>query len=257
DAARCGHSLADHLAGGVLLGADLRRAGGPGQRHRAGTAACAAGYRHRFVGAGLVLRQFVIVSALNFGNLRYRLWEALVIVIGMACVAGVLLSMLSMTEGLLASFRRNVDPGIVIVVAHAAVQENASAIPRDQARILVSTPGIAKAADGQPIADASMMAFVPAWLKKNGGVTFIAIRTFGPKGALLRPGFHMVAGRMFRPGAHELIAGALAGSRFRGMTLGEKVILPDGEWPIVGIFETGGVLDGQLVGDTESVMPSL
>ena len=36
-----------------------------------------------------------------------------------------------------------------------------------------------------------------------------------------------------------------------------KVILPDGEWPIVGIFQTGDLLDGQLVGDTESVMPTL
>jgi putative ABC transport system permease protein len=204
-----------------------------------------------------MLRQFVTVSALSFRNLRHRLWESLVIVIGMACVSGVLLSMLSMTEGLLDALHRNVDPNAVIVVARAAVWENASAIPRDQARIVMAAPGIAKAPDGQPIADAAMVAYVPAVLRKNGGVTSVTIRTFGSKGALLKPGFHMVAGRMFRPGAHELVAGVLAGSRFKGMTLGDKVILPDGEWPIVGIFETGDLLDGQLVGDTESVMPSL
>ena len=41
------------------------------------------------------------------------------------------------------------------------------------------------------------------------------------------------------------------------MAVGDKVILPDGEWPIVGIFATGDLLDGQLVGDTETVMPAL
>ena len=158
-----------------------------------------------------MLRQFVIVSALNFGNLRHRLWESLVIVIGMACVAGVLLSMLSMTEGVRAALRRNEDPRIVIAVARASVWENASAIPRDQARIIVNAPGIAHAPDGQPIADAAMVAYVPAKLKRNGGISSITIRTIGPKGAMLRQGFHMVAGRMFRPGAHELIAGVLTG----------------------------------------------
>jgi len=33
--------------------------------------------------------------------------------------------------------------------------------------------------------------------------------------------------------------------------------LPDGEWPIVGAFATGDMMDGQLVGDTETLMPSL
>ena len=204
-----------------------------------------------------MLGQLVIVSVLNFRNLRHRFWESLVIVIGMACVSGVLLSMLSMTEGLLDAYHRNVDPRTVIVVARAAVWENASSIPRDQARIVMSAPGIATAPDGQPVADAGVIAWVPARFKKNGGITTIPLRTFGPKGAMLRPNFHIVAGRMFRPGAHELIAGAMAGSRYAGTVLGDKVILPDGEWPIVGIFQTGDLLDGQLVGDTESVMPTL
>jgi len=47
-----------------------------------------------------MLRQIAIVSLLNFRNLRQRLWQSLVIVAGMTCVIGVLLSMLSMTEGL-------------------------------------------------------------------------------------------------------------------------------------------------------------
>jgi putative ABC transport system permease protein len=62
---------------------------------------------------------------------------------------------------------------------------------------------------------------------------------------------------MFRPGTHELIAGVKAPFQFKGMALGDKVILPDGEWPIVGTFATGDLLDAQLVGDTETVMQSI
>jgi len=95
----------------------------------------------------MMLRQFAIVSVLNFRNLRHRFWESLVIVIGMACVTGVLLSMLSMTEGLIDAFRRNVDPRTIIVVTRGSQWENASSIPRDHARIIMNVPGIAKAAD--------------------------------------------------------------------------------------------------------------
>ena len=74
---------------------------------------------------------------------------------------------------------------------------------------------------------------------------------------MLRPTFRLVAGRMFRPGTHELIAGVKASFQFKGIALGDKVILPDGEWPIVGTFATGDLLDAQLVGDTETVMLSI
>jgi putative ABC transport system permease protein len=204
-----------------------------------------------------MLRQIVIVSLLNFRHLRQRLWEALVIVFGMACVIGVLLSMLSMTEGLHRAYLSNGDPRNAIVVSRGTVWESNSSIPRDPARIIMNAPGIAKAGDGSPIADPGLMMGVPASLRKNGGRTWITLRSFGDKGAMLRPTFHLVAGRMFRPGTHELIAGSVAQFQVKGMAIGDKVSLPDGEWPIVGTFTTGDLLDGQLVGDTASLMPSL
>lgn len=204
-----------------------------------------------------MLRQIVIVSLLNFRNLRQRLWQSLVIVAGMTCVIGVLLSMLSMTEGLRQAALRSGDPRNAIVVSRGTVWEFNSAIPRDKARIVMDAPGIAKAQDGSPIADASMMAGVPSLLKKNNGRTWVTLRGFGDKGAMLQPAFHLVSGRMFRPGTHELIVGNLAQVRTKGMALGDKVVLPDGEWPIVGTFATGDVLDSALIGDTHTLMPTL
>jgi putative ABC transport system permease protein len=83
------------------------------------------------------------------------------------------------------------------------------------------------------------------------------LRGFGDKGVMLQPTFHLVAGRMFRPGTHELIVGNRARFQIKGMAIGDKVILPDGEWSIVGSFATGDLLDGQLVGDTQTLMPTI
>jgi len=204
-----------------------------------------------------MLRQIAIVSLLNFRNLRQRLWQSLVIVAGMTCVIGVLLSMLSMTEGMHQAQLNYGDPRNAIVVSRGTIFEINSAIPRDKARIIMSAPGIARAQDGSPIADPVVMVGVPTRMKKNGGRTWITLRSFGEKGPMLQPKFHMVAGRMFRPGTHELIVGNLARFQVVGVAVGDKVSLPDGEWPIVGAFATGDMMDGQLVGDTETLMPSL
>ena len=48
------------------------------------------------------------------------------------------------------------------------MSEGASSIPRDKARIIMDTPGIAKAADGSPIADPGLALDVPVRLLKNG-----------------------------------------------------------------------------------------
>ena len=204
-----------------------------------------------------ILRQIAILSLLGFRTLRQRLWQSLVLVLGMACVSAVLLSMLSMTEGLRQAYLVTGDPRSTIVVSRATIWENLSVIPREQARIVMTAPGIARSPDGSPIADAALVTSVPAMLRRNGTRSFITLRSFGKNGETLRPTFHMVSGRMFRPGTHELIAGTKASFQFRGMAVGDKVILPDGEWPIVGTFATGDLLDGQLVGDTETLMQSI
>ncbi|HSS13985.1 MAG TPA: hypothetical protein VLL04_08825, partial [Rhizomicrobium sp.] len=70
-----------------------------------------------------ILRQIAVVSLINFRSIRLRLWRSLVIVVGMACVIGVLLSMLSLTEGMLKAYRDTGDPGRALVVSTGAQSE--------------------------------------------------------------------------------------------------------------------------------------
>jgi putative ABC transport system permease protein len=203
-----------------------------------------------------ILRQIAIVSLINFRSIRLRLWRSLVIVVGMACVIGVLLSMLSLTEGMLSAYMKTGDPGRALVVSAGSQSEGNSSISRDKARLIMDAPGIAKAPDGSPMADPGINSGVPV-VRLNGRQAYNILRGFGPKGVMLRPEFHMVSGRMFRPGTRELIVGISARSQFKGMNVGDHVILPDGEWPIVGSYTTGDLLDGQLIGDTETVMKAI
>jgi len=204
-----------------------------------------------------LLRQIWIISILNLRNLPARAWQSLVIVLGMALVIAVLLSMLSMTEGLYQSALRIGAPDLALVVSKGARDEGQSAIPRQAAQIIMDVRGIARASDNSPMADAQLLVQVPALLKTNGGKNSILLRGLGPKGLMLRPELRLVAGRIYHPGTHELIVGVSAQTRFQNIAIGDKVILPDGEWSIVGSFTTGNLEEGMLIGDVETVMQAL
>jgi putative ABC transport system permease protein len=184
-----------------------------------------------------MMRQIFVVSALNVKSLKSRLWQSMVIVVGLGATVGVLLSMMSMSAGMRQAYVNSGDPGRAIVTSQGAESEGTSFIARADAPVITDAPGIAKDKDGKMLADRALSMGLPV-LRKNGTRGYTTMRGFGPKGVALRPEFHLVAGRMFQPGKHEMIVGVGAQSLFQHMKIGDKVILPDGQWPIVGSAET-------------------
>ena len=200
-----------------------------------------------------MLRQIWIVSALNFKSLASRFWQSMVIVVGLAATIGVMLSMLSLSAGMREAYLKAGDPNRAIVVSKGVEQEGSSAITRAMAPLIAVAPGIAKDKDGKPLADRALNMGVPV-LRKDGSKGFTTMRGLAEKGPGVRPELKIVAGRMFQPGKREMIVGVGAQAMFQHMQVGDKVILPDGEWPIVGVFTTGDLLEGQLLGDTETLL---
>src|SRR5262249_42733900 len=56
-------------------------------------------------------------------------------------------------------------------------------------------------------------------------------------------------------GARELVVGTAIQPGYRDLAVGDKVVMQDGQWPIVGRFTTGGdLLEGQIIGDAAVLM---
>jgi putative ABC transport system permease protein len=202
-------------------------------------------------------RQILAVTAVNIAGLPQRLWTSLVIVVGMACVVGVLLSMLSFSAGLARSIEAAADPGRAIVIRTGGRDELGTAITREAAVAILNAPGIQLDADRQPIASVENTNPVPATRRDGQLPIRMILRGVGPKAFALRPELKLVSGRMFRPGTNELVVGTAAQAQFENLDIGDKVIMPDGEWEIVGSFETGGdLIESDLLGDAETVMAS-
>ena len=61
--------------------------------------------------------QTLVLTRLAFLGIAQRKWSALVLVGSVACVIGVLLSMLSVTAGMLRAYRSGEDPQQAVVLA--------------------------------------------------------------------------------------------------------------------------------------------
>lgn len=194
-----------------------------------------------------IVTQSAVVLDVAFASLHQRKWSSLVIVASMACVIGVLLSMLSFTTGMLRAYRAGGNPGDAIVLAADNRTEYGNGIPANTIGTILDAPGIATEADGHPLADAETLFWVPPMQSHFTGSP--ELRGIGAAGLALRPELRIVAGRMFRSGRQELIIGARAARAYH-LQVGDGVTLPGGEWPIVGVFkDDGSILEGQLVGD--------
>jgi putative ABC transport system permease protein len=176
----------------------------------------------------------------------------------MAAVVGVLLSMLSFSTGILVSFMNAARPDRAIVLAQGTQGEFNSDVNRDAVGPISDLPGIRKDSDGKPIVSAEILTTTPVIRKVDGLEAGVFVRGVGPKFMALRPEIHLVAGRMFETGRHELIVGTMGQARYQGLELGDRVILADGDWTIVGSFESGeDVIQGELLADSDTVMPSV
>src|SRR5262249_41988211 len=54
-----------------------------------------------------------------------------------------------------------------------------------------------------------------------------------------------------------MIVGVGSRDQYQHAKIGDKVIMPDGEWPIVGVYHTGDILDGQYLADSDTLMPAI
>jgi len=199
-----------------------------------------------------LLQQFVTVFAIGVSTLAQRLGTSLVIVAGVACVAAVLASMLSVAAGQTRMYRAGGGSDQAIVLPKDTTGEDSSDLTRERVGIILNAPALARGPDGAPLADAE---FVMSIMPPPGiFLDSLQIRGIGSNGTQVRADFRIVSGRMLRTGAQELLIGVGAAHVF-GLKTGDKVLMPGGFWPVVGTFSSGGDrTEGQFLADAETLL---
>src|SRR6185437_13774729 len=202
-----------------------------------------------------VFRQILAVVGMNLRNLPTRIGPSLVIVVGIAGVVAVLLSVLAMAVGFSQTIAGGGSPDRALILSGGALGEAMSSIPGDSVPNILNAPGIAKDAQGRPIAAAEALAQVQINPQRGGKPINVALRGVGSIESELRPEIHIVAGRMFRSGLHELVVGRNLRERY-GLDVGSHLQFQNGDWVVVGVFASthSSTLDAQILTDAQTLL---
>jgi len=199
------------------------------------------------------IRQFLALLRMNLEGEGARFGSVLTIVVGVTCTVAVLVSMLAMGTGAHRQALGNVHDDEVVVQSRGS-QILRSNITRDEMITLRDLPRIARDKDGEPHVEGIVV--VPFEGRRRGSnrrVFFPLLGSSDPKFEL-RPPAHLTAGRLFRPGLHEIITSTGCTRQFDGFELGDKREVRGVGWTVVGHYEPGQNLQCMVLTDAETLM---
>ncbi len=199
-------------------------------------------------------RQAASVTQVGVSTLRNRLGASSVIVLGIAGVVGVLVAMLAMAEGYGRTLRASGSTDTAIVMRGASAAEVMSTLGNDAVRVIVQAPGVARDADGRPIASPELVVAANLPLRESPGEDgSVQLRGVGPQAWAVRPDVKIVQGRKFQSGRREIVAGSGAVRQFAGLEVGKQVRIGSEQWSVVGVFHSGDAMDSEIWADAEIV----
>jgi putative ABC transport system permease protein len=199
-----------------------------------------------------LLRQAFLAARIGLSTLPHRFKGAVVVVAGVGVLAFVLLSILSVAEGLQRGILNSGDPSRVII--HDADSFEAGwitgkVLPANAVTIAAAAPGVARAKNGAPLVDGELYYHSVSMVKRNNGEKGgTLLMGAGVHWRQMTPSFRLLSGRLPRMGTRELMVGTLAARKFSTLDAG-FVDYQGLRSPVVGSFRAGTWWDGYLVAD--------
>src|SRR6266487_3929551 len=174
---------------------------------------------------------------------------------GVALVVFVFAGVLMLARGLEATLVESGSPDNAIVLRRSATSELSSQVDRATADVLEADNGVARGAEGRPVLSREVVLVIDLFKKKSNALGNVSIRGVSPRALELRPGVHIVRGRPFQFGTHEVVVGKSIADQFKGVTLGAELAFGGDRWTVVGITDAGGTaFDSEIWGDADQFM---
>ena len=196
------------------------------------------------------------LAVYSLRNLRLRRMTTVLTAGGMGLVVFVFATVLMLAEGLERTLVTTGSGGNAVFIRRASEAEVQSAIAREQAAVIEDISEAHVGPDGVRLAARELVVLIG--LKKKGleSPANVLVRGITPSTSLaLRPQVRIAAGRMFRPGAAEILVGGNIVRRFAVGGLGDRIHFGGRAWTLVGVMDGGGTaFDSEIWGDVDLLM---
>ena len=153
-----------------------------------------------------------------------------------ALVVAVFVMVMSLANGLKATYVSSGDPRNLLVLRKGSIAESSSQVTLENVRQAKFLDGIARNDKGDPIVSSEIMVLITLH-RASGGKAHVQVRGLGAMGLELRPQVRFAEGRMFQPGLRECIVSQSLARRFPDLRLGQSFRSGKHAWKVVGIVE--------------------
>ena len=190
----------------------------------------------------------------NLRNMRLRKGLTLMTALGIALTVATAVFLMALVAGLNKAFTSTGDPQNVLALRKGSDAELNGGFSLDLVQTLRSLPGVAKAADGQPLASGELVTVIVLPRRDGTGEVNVTVRGTKPVGVALRPNIKLVEGRWFNSGQREVVVSKSIQSRFAQADIGQTMRFGKGAWTVVGVFDSGGsAYDSEIWGDVNQM----
>ncbi|MGJ5816915.1 ABC transporter permease [Paludibaculum fermentans] len=176
----------------------------------------------------------------NLRNLLARRTTTIMTALGIALTVAVLLSILTMVEGLRVALAGTGHPLNLLVMRKGSTAELNSTLTQEAFRIMRTQPGIARDARGEPLASLELVTVIVLENPAIPSGININVRGLTQDGLAIRgSGIRLTQGRMFQPGRREVVVGQGIAHRYPMARLGGTLQFGKGDWQVVGVMDAG------------------
>ncbi|MYA65987.1 MAG: ABC transporter permease [Gammaproteobacteria bacterium] len=180
-----------------------------------------------------MFQQTFNITAMNLQNILSRKGSSSIIVVGIAGVVGVVVGLLSMSEGIQSALTETSHPDRVLVMRTGTQDEITGWLSATEVNVL-------KGVEGLRTVSGELVVVVDLVTKGTGKPGVAIVRGVEASAFELRPDLRLVAGRSFQPGRNELLVGVNASDTYEDLTLGSKISFRNTMWDVVGLFDAEG-----------------
>jgi len=190
----------------------------------------------------------------NVRNLKLRKGLTIMTALGIALTVTTAVFLMALLAGLDKAFMTSGDTLNVLVMRKGSTAELSGGFDANLFPTLKTLPGIAKDAQGDPIASGEWVVVVVLPRKDGTGEVNVSVRGLMPAGLELRHKAKLVEGRWFTTGQREVVVGKSIHDRFTGANVGDTMDFAKGQWKVVGVFDSGGTAyDSEIWGDVNQI----
>ncbi len=201
-------------------------------------------------------RQALVTIRANLSSLPRRRAISASMALSVALVVCVLAGFLAMAKGFETALAGAGSPSVAVVLGGGTNQETGSDIPATVIRTLEAMTGdlgVARNADGSLITSREIVVPVDVKRAADSAPRTLALRGMDAAGPSIREGIALSAGRLFTPGARDVVVGDRL-ARELGLDVGDTIRLGAVDWTVAGRFSAhGSAFESELWADLDAV----